>query len=398
MVRLVFGLGTRAVERSDDDYTRVVALNAPSLRPESNLDEVTEYAQQRADVIDLEGRQLLSLPVDEVIRLSPDLPVKLFATERQGGGHVLTFEELLWGTPFVEQMRAILTELRAGYKHQVDVEFTGNVGREGELRLNLVQCRPLQIREGGTVVPVPKNLAADAILLESRGPLVGQSAHTPIDRIVYVDPDAYTTLGTQDRYQVARVVGRVTRLPGERRILLLGPGRWGTTTPSLGVPVSFPEIQRVSALCEIMRLGNVIPDVSLGSHFFNDLVEENMLYVAVFPGSSGYLLDEPRLRAAPNLLPDLCPADADMAGVVRVVDVGSPGAWDTRTLWLNANCVGQEARCYFAPPQPPEEDGAAGAGERASLAQPPVRRLRADRPSGPPVGREGLASVACSST
>ncbi len=81
-----------------------------------------------------------------------------------------------------------------------------------------------------------------------------------------------------------------------------------------------------------------------------------MLYVAIFPGSSGYLLDEPRLRGAPNLLPDLCPADGALAQVVRVVDVGSPGAWDTRTLWLNANCVGQEVRCYFGPPPLAEEN------------------------------------------
>lgn len=352
VVRLVFGLGTRAVERSDDDYTRIVALNAPSLRPETSLDEVTEYAQQKVDVIDLDDRSLRSLRLDEVIRQSPDLPIHLFATRRRDGGHVLTFEELLWGTPFVEQIKGILTELRAGYKSQVDVEFTGNVGRDGELRLNLVQCRPLQVREGGTSAPLPKDLAQGDLLLESRGPLVGQSTYTPIDRIVYVDPDAYTVLGTQDRHQVARVVGRATRLPGKRRTLLLGPGRWGTTTPSLGVPVSFPEIQRVSALCEIMRLGNVIPDVSLGSHFFNDLVEEAILYVAVFPGSSGYSLDEPRLRAAPNLLAALCPGDADMAHVVRVVDVGAPGSWEPRTLWLNASCESQEVRCYFAEPPP----------------------------------------------
>jgi hypothetical protein len=340
------------VERSDDDYTRIVALNAPSLRPETSLDEVTEYAQQKVDVIDLDDRCLRSLRVDEVIRQSPDLPIHLFATRRRDGGHVLTFEELLWGTPFVEQIKGILTELRAGYKSQVDVEFTGNVGRDGELRLNLVQCRPLQVREGGTSVPLPRDLAPGDLLLESRGPLVGQSTYTAIDRIVYVDPDAYTILGTQDRHQVARVVGRATRLPGKRHTLLLGPGRWGTTTPTLGVPVSFPEIQRVSALCEIMRLGDVIPDVSLGSHFFNDLVEEAILYVAVFPGSSGYVLDEPRLRAAPNLLPTLCPNDADMAHVVRVVDVGRPGSWEPRTLWLNASCESQEVRCYFAVPPP----------------------------------------------
>jgi hypothetical protein len=360
VVRLVFGLGTRAVERSDDDYTRVVALNAPSLRPETSLDEVTEYAQQRVDVIDLESRELRSLRVNDVIQRSPDLPIKLFATRRQGGGWVLTFEELLWGTPFVEQIRSILSELRAAYRHPVDVEFTGNVGRDGQLRLNVVQCRPLQIREGGVAAPVPEGLAPGDFLLESRGPLVGQSARTPIDRVVYVDPDAYATLGTGDRYEVARVVGRANRKLGEKKILLLGPGRWGTTTPSLGVPASFAEIQKVSAVCEIMRLGNAIPDVSLGSHFFNDLVEENILYFAIFPGSPGYALDEARLRAAENLLPALSPDDAAMARVVRVIDVEGRGAPDGKTLWLNANCVDQEARCYLGPR--PEDDDVPGDG------------------------------------
>ena len=349
VVRLVFGLGTRAVDRSDDDYTRVVALNAPSLRPETSLDEVTEYAQRRVDVIDLEARRVTALGVDEVLRQRPELPVRLFATARQPGDRwVLTFEELLWGTPFPEQMRKILAALRDAYGTPVDVEFTANFGRDGELRINVVQCRPLQLREAGPATPPLERIPPDARLLASRGPVVGQSTHTQIDRVVFVDPDAYVTLGTQDRYEVARVVGRTTRLPpaGELRILLLGPGRWGTTTPSLGVPVSFPEIQRVTAVCEIMRLGTVIPDVSLGSHFFNDLVEENILYVAVYPGSLGHALDEVRLRAAPNRLPELLPDDARMAEVVRIIDFPLP--FDGRTLWLNASSFRQEVGCYLS--------------------------------------------------
>jgi len=349
VVRLVFGLGTRAVDRSDDDYTRVVALNAPSLRPETSLDEVTEYAQRRVDVIDLEARRVTALGVDEVLRQRPELPVRLFATARQPGDRwVLTFEELLWGTPFPEQMRKILAALRDAYGTPVDVEFTANFGRDGELRINVVQCRPLQLREAGPATPPLERIPPDARLLASRGPVVGQSTHTQIDRVVFVDPDAYVTLGTQDRYEVARVVGRATRLPpaGELRILLLGPGRWGTTTPSLGVPVSFPEIQRVTAVCEIMRLGTVIPDVSLGSHFFNDLVEENILYVAVYPGSLGHALDEVRLRAAPNRLPELLPDDARMAEVVRIIDFPLP--FDGRTLWLNASSFRQEVGCYLS--------------------------------------------------
>jgi hypothetical protein len=350
VVRLVFGMGTRAVERSDDDYTRIVALNAPSLRPESTLDEETEYAQRRVDVIDLEERSFASRAVGDVVRESPELPVHLFATERRDAkSWALTFQQLLWGTPFVEQMKEILATLRDAYEYPVDVEFTGNFIRGDDMRINLVQCRPLQVREGGSIVAPPLDLPQGSVVLSSRGPVVGQSTNTVVDRVVYVDPDAYSRLGTQDRYEVARVVGRVTRLePAHRRhIFLLGPGRWGTTTPSLGVPVSFAEIQRVSALCEIMKIGNVIPDVSLGSHFFNDLVEENMLYVALYPAYPGHSLDEGLLRGAPNRLPELLPRDARMSEVVRVVDFPLEG--DGRTLWLNANCVRQDVLCYLQP-------------------------------------------------
>ncbi|HYG66366.1 MAG TPA: PEP/pyruvate-binding domain-containing protein, partial [Anaeromyxobacteraceae bacterium] len=193
VVRLVFGLGTRAVERSDDDYTRIAALNAPTLRPESSLDEQTEYAQHRVDVIDLEARRFTSLGIDEVARESPELPMHVFAT-RRGDRHVLTFDELLWATPLVERIRAMLGILRDAYGCPVDVEFTANL-LGADLRLNLVQCRPLQVREGGSIVAPPRDLPESAIVLASRGPVVGPSTHGPVDRVVYVDPDAYVRLG-----------------------------------------------------------------------------------------------------------------------------------------------------------------------------------------------------------
>jgi pyruvate,water dikinase len=353
VVRLVFGLGTRAVDRADEDYTRLVALNAPQRRPESTLDEVTEYAQRRVDVIDLGGNRLASLPFEEVARRSPELPIELFATLRRDGPPVLTFAKLLSTTPLVEQMRLMLRTLAEAYRYPVDVEFTAGFLASGALRVNLVQCRPFQVKEGGAIVPPPEDLPRSAILLASRGPVIGQSANTRIDRVIYVDPDAYDPLPAQDRYEVARVVGRVTRLEprGRRQLFLLGPGRWGTTTISLGVPVSFAEIQRVSAICEIVKSGmNVVPDVSLGSHFFNDLVESNMLYLAAYPGRPGYQLAEDLLRAEPNRLPELLPEDARLAGVVRVVDF--PLRDGRRALWLNANCVRQEVLCWVEPAAP----------------------------------------------
>lgn len=351
MIRLVFGLGTRAVDRSDDDYTRVVALNAPLMRPEANLDEVTEHAQRRVDLIDLEANRFDSRRFDELARGLTDLPVDLFATIRRDAPPVLTFDKLLAATPFVDDVRAMVRTLADAYAYPVDVEFTANFLPGGQFRLNLVQCRPLQVKEGGVATPPPVNLPEQAVLLASRGPVVGQSTSAPVDRVIYVDPDAYEGLAPSDRYEVARVIGRLTRLEpaGRRRILLLGPGRWGTSTIQLGVPTSFAEIQRVSAICEVVKTGmKVVPDVSLGSHFFNDLVESNMLYVAVYPDRPGYRLAEGLLRSEPNRLAELLPEDARIAGIVRVVDFPLRG--DGRSLWLNADCVRQEVLCYLAPP------------------------------------------------
>jgi len=359
MIRLVFGLGTRAVDRSDDDYTRVVALNAPLTRPETTLDEVTEHAQRRVDLIDLEANRFDSRRFDELARTVADLPVDLFATARPGGPPVLTFDKLLAATPFVDDVRAMVRTLADAYAYPVDVEFTANFLPGGQFRLNLVQCRPLQVKEGGVATPPPANLPEQAILLASRGPVVGQSTSAPVDRVIYVDPDAYDRLASSDRYEVARVIGRLTRLEpaGRRRILLLGPGRWGTSTIQLGVPTSFAEIQRVSAICEVVKTGmKVVPDVSLGSHFFNDLVESNMLYLAVYPDRPGYRLAEGLLRSEPNRLAELLPADARIAEIVRVVDFPLRG--DGRSLWLDADCVRQEALCYLAPPAAVEPEPA----------------------------------------
>jgi hypothetical protein len=349
LARIVFGLGTRAVDRADDDYTRLVALNAPERRPEASLDDAGEHAQRRVDVLDLASNRLASLPFEEVLRRAPDVAVDLFATPRRGGPPLLAFERLLSATPFVEDLREILRTLADAYRDPVDVEFTLNVLAGGQVRLNVVQCRTLQVKEGGTIVAPPDDLPEDAVLLESRGPVIGQSTHAPVDRVLLVDPDAYGRLGTQDRHEVARVVGRLTRLEpaGTRRILLLGPGRWGTSTVTLGVPVTFAEIQRVSAIGEVVKPGmTVVPDVSLGSHFFNDLVEANMLYVAVVLDRPGHRLAEGALRAAPNRLAALLPDDARMGEVVRVVDFPLDG--DDRALWLNASCVDQRVRCYLA--------------------------------------------------
>ena len=366
VLRLVFGLGTRAVDRSDDDYTRMVALNEPLRRPESSHgDGGAGYSQRRVDVLDLSANRFTSETIDEVARVSPDLPIDLYAarrgsllrgggtpSRRAGDGWILQFGKLLSETPFVPYMREMLGILRDAYEYPVDTEFTTNFLPDGRCLVNLVQCRPLQVKEGGNIVDPPKRIPRGALVLESRGPVIGQSSLSRLDRVIYVDPAAYSALTQRDRPSIGRLIGRIVHLPAEdgpRNTLLLGPGRWGTSTPSLGVPVSFAEIDTVSAICEIIGVGMpVVPDVSLGTHFFNDLVEANMLYLAVHPTRRGDSMNMKFLAGARNLLAELLPEDAEWAGVVRVIDLPEQG--DGRCLYLNANSFRQRVVCYLAHP------------------------------------------------
>ena len=83
VLRLVFGLGTRAVDRSDDDYTRIVALNAPERRPETSFDEVREFAQRKVDLLDLAANRRVSVHFIDVARQSGQLPPGPLLLERQ---------------------------------------------------------------------------------------------------------------------------------------------------------------------------------------------------------------------------------------------------------------------------------------------------------------------------
>jgi hypothetical protein len=361
MLRLVFGLGTRAVDRADDDYTRVVALNAPDRRPESDSEEVRQYSQRRVDVIDLEANQLDSQYFVDVARRSPKLPVDMFATEDRAVSEyasqrgkdvyagVLTFDRLLTETPFVNDMRQMLQVLQGAYDYPVDTEFTANFFAKDRYKINLVQCRPLQVTGGGVTVEMPERLDEQDIVLRSHGAVIGRSRLCTIDRLIYVVPSVYGQLPIGERYSVARLIGRVMHAagPSPKNIMLVGPGRWGTTTPSLGVPVSFAEIDNVAVLCEIVAMrDDLVPDVSLGTHFFNELVEMDILYLALFPNRKGNRWNREFFEKSPNRLAELFPELAEWSRVVRVIDVA--GASDGQPLLkLNANALEQNAFCYL---------------------------------------------------
>lgn len=329
VARLVFGLGTRAVNRSDDDYTRLVALNAPHKRPETNFDEVAQFAQRRMDFLDLAANRLTSAYFSDVVLSVEDLPLDLFTTEDPAPddssappNRVLTFDTLLAKTDFVRDLRGMLQALQTAYRHPVDIEFAANFLGSRRYKINLLQCRPLQI-QGTSAIELPETaVAPEDLILSAHGAVVGQSRVTRINRLVYVSPEVYGQLPLQDRHEIARIVGEINRAGGAETTMLLGPGRWGSTSPHLGIPVNFHQINRVAILCEIVAMhAALVPDVSLGTHFLNELVERNVLYLALFPGQGDNGWNRDFFETAPSRLADLVPSAGKFERAIRIIDV-----------------------------------------------------------------------------
>jgi hypothetical protein len=171
-----------------------------------------------------------------------------------------------------------------------------------------------------------------------------------IGRLVYVAPALYGRLALQDRYEVARLLGRINQAcesPVDGGLMFLGPGRWGTSDPFLGIPVAFTEVNRAAVLCEIVAMHeHLVPDVSLGTHFLNELVETDMLYLALFPDRGSNYLRTELFEDSPNRLLQLVPKAGKWVDVVKVIDASETDA--SGGIFLSADALKQKVICYFA--------------------------------------------------
>lgn len=338
MVRLVFGLGTRAVDRVGGDYPRMIAVSHPQLRPEVGA-KIARYSQRHVDVLDLEANELATKPFAQVIG-GRDYPNLSLLVSAMADGHlgdpvsrrvegpienlVLTFNNLIRRTDLVATLGAMLRRLEIAYGHPIDTEFTANVTEDGGVRVNLLQCRPLWLPGSQGPVSVPADIPPERTLFRSSR-MVSGGVVNDIRYLVVVDPREYAAIGSAELKQsLGRVVGRVNDLPQivEGGVLMMGPGRWGSSNIDLGVNVGYSDIDNASVLVEIAReeAGHV-PEVSYGTHFFQDLVEAQIIYLPVYPDDPESMFNHSFFEVSPNVLPDLLPDAERFADLVRVIDV-----------------------------------------------------------------------------
>ncbi len=357
LLRLVFGLGTRAVNRVEGDYPRIAALDLPLLKPYAGMEDSRKFSQRDVDLLNIESNSLETVELRKLIGENPNLRLDRIAVrdhemiremkERGITGQeawIITFDDLLSKTPFAGVMRSMLKKLEIVYNYPVDIEFTVNFVRDDTFEINLLQCRPLQTMGGETIVEIPRAISPETILFASEGNFFGGNISQTIRRVIYIEPHGYSELPLQQKYEIARLIGRLNRQIPDRKTLptmLLGPGRWGSTTPSLGVPVSFSEINRVAALGEVAYVhGNLMPELSFGSHFFQDLVEMKIFYIALFPDRKEVTFNREALQSRPNLLTELIPDSDACKDIVTVCD------FREQELRLAADIISQRVVCF----------------------------------------------------
>jgi pyruvate, water dikinase len=382
LVRLVFGLGTRAVDRVGDDYPVLLAPGQPGLRVNTTTEEVLRYSPKRVDLINLETRSFETMSVTDFLKeCGLELPqvrkiVSLVEHDRvvrpgvlgldfSKKDAVVTFEGLLADTPFMAEMSTILKALRESMGTPVDIEFAS----DGKA-LHLLQCRSQSFIEGSAPSPIPRDIPRNRILFTANR-YISDGRVPDVTHVVYVDPDSYSRLKTlEEMKDVGRVVSRLNKMLPRRKFILMGPGRWGSRGDiRLGVNVTYSDINNTSLLVEIAhRKGSYVPDLSFGTHFFQDLVEAQIRYLPLYPDDDGNILNSGFFKGSTNLLPELVPEYAHLSQTIRVVEVPKEAEGQILRILLNADL--EEAVGLLAEPGPAMEVGSNPTAKHGRLVAP----------------------------
>ncbi|HKZ54850.1 MAG TPA: PEP/pyruvate-binding domain-containing protein [Anaerolineales bacterium] len=338
--RLVWGLGTRAVERVGNDYPRLVALSHPTLQPDDSPQAIRRYSQQYVDLIDLQDNRLKTLPIGEA--LTPRYPaLRLLAQLEEDGylatprgltspsdlrGLAITFDGLLGRTPFPSLLSELLQHLEKHWGSAVDVEFTAHIpdphAAPAQIKISLLQCRPLPSLQTAYQAHLPEGLSDEEIVFSSHF-MVPQGYLRDIQHVIFVVPEKYFALpSAHARSEVGRIIGRLNSALPKKSFLCVGPGRWGTENHDLGVYVGYADICNAGALVELSgREVGPAPEPSLGTHFFHDLMEAQIYPVALSLDREDTLFNQRFFYDTPNSLREWVDVSEDLGGTVRLIEV-----------------------------------------------------------------------------
>ena len=351
LIRVVPGLGTRAVDRLSDDYPILIAPGQPKMRVNVTIDEIVRYSPKSVDVINLKTKSFETISILTLLKdFGDEYPIvnrlvsvlqdnhiqqhTAFGMDFSKDNIIVTFEGLITRTPFVKQMHSILDVLQEEYKRPIDIEFA----HDGE-NLYLLQCRSQSYASDSAPASIPRDTPEEKVIF-SANRFVSNGSVQDITHIVYVSPQKYSEISDyHEMLSVGKAIGRLNKILPKRQFILMGPGRWGSRGDiKLGVSVTYSEISNTSMLIEIARKKkDYVPDLSFGTHFFQDLVEANIRYLPLYPDETGNIFNDNFLENSDNILIHVLPDSADLSDVIRVIDVSSSTNGNILKVLMNAD-------------------------------------------------------------
>lgn len=333
VMRLVMGLGTRAVDRIGEDCARMIPLSNPMLRSEGPMDCMVQYSQKFVDVLNMETGTIESKPFNELISqinhtnpffaVSENQVCHMSTPPFKGNsidikGYNIIFDNLVKKTCLPGLMKKVLKKLEQAYGRPVDLEFAWD-GKH----LYILQCRPLSVARDEDV-NIPEDIYKGLLFFKNNRVVSGGSIKD-LEYLVYVNPKTYAGLPShEDKIEISKVISRINRNMENKPYALFGPGRWGSKDINLGVRVGYADINNARVLGEVaFKKNGSIPEVPYGTHFFNDLMESGILHVAVFPDEEDSFFQERFLLNSINQLSSFLPEDSSWESVVHLMHIPS---------------------------------------------------------------------------
>ena len=332
MLRIVMGLGTKAVDRTKEDYPRLANLDRPSVTVLTTVEQKHKFSQRNIDVLDCRENRLKEVPLDTLLTVLPlwykkmvlehdhEAEYRLRQMGRNQDVWFVSCQKLLENQKFTSLMQKILKTLERVYENPVDIEYTVNIDESGDFVVNLLQCRPLYLGEAGEKTDI-RSLRLKETFFDIRDSSMGPSGKRKIDIVVQIDPILYYQYPYRQKYEAAEALGKINRHYRGKGLglLLMTPGRIGTSSPELGVPVTFGDISGFSAICEISESrAGYMPELSYGSHMFQDLVESRILYGAIFNNNKTLVYRPELFSSCQDLFPRICPDMPRLFGMIQV--------------------------------------------------------------------------------
>lgn len=262
------------------------------------------------NISDFAGKKVLDYMVS-TYNAADDM---LVDNNRGRGRRIVTFANILRDNAF-PLAPAVEYMLSVGCKamgRPVEIEFAGQIGpsehnTEEKGQIYWLQIRPI-VDPKTTVDETLLALPDDRLILRSNSAL-GHGTLDNLSTIVYVKPEAFNSLHSNE---ISQQIADINRRLTEESVfyILIGPGRWGTSDPALGIPVRWTDIASARLIVE-SSLENYNIEPSQGTHFFQNLTSFGVGYLTVNPFSGTGYYDVDFLNSLPAVI------ETDYVRVVR---------------------------------------------------------------------------------